>query len=371
MYVFIITVQMKSIAIDASRYKSDQPTGVEVYADQLIPRLIQRAQKEKVQIEMLSPTLPANPDNGVRWVNFGPSRLWTLLGMSWALLSRKVRSSVLFVPSHILPLILLSRSYLTIHDVAYRYFPQSYSLFQRMLLEFSTWFAVHFATGIICVSQQTAQDLRRFYKCPEKKLHTIYSGFDMHAFRSSFLYKEEALSSWNVQPQKYFFFVGRVEEKKNVPMLVRAFLKADLPMDIKLLIVGKPGVGYEQVTKELEADIYSRVVLTGYMDNDTTYSLMQHALAFVFPSRFEGFGFPVLEAYSLSVPVVCTPAGALQEVAGDAAMYVHNEKELTSSLESVASSGFPREEYICRGLKQLEHFSWEKTADDVWTVINS
>lgn len=362
---------MRPIIIDGSRYQKEQPTGVEVYANELIPRLLQRSMEEKVDVVVVSPERKELPEHTcVASRIISQKRLWTLIGLTWAFLTGKIKGKSLFVPSHILPLFLPLKSYITIHDVAYKYFPESYSLFQRALLEFSTWFAVTFSTGIVSVSQQTANDLKRFYNCPEKKLHRIYSGFDAEKFRGSFTYEgEKARSTWNLEKQKYFIFVGRVEEKKNTSLLVKSFLAANLPEDIKLVLVGKPGVGYEETLEAIRIDTGKRVILAGYQSNDIAYSLVQDALGFVFPSKFEGFGFPILEAYSLGVPVMCSTAGALPEIAGDAALYANTREELIKGFEYMHSDGFPRAESIEKGKKELERFSWEKCADAVWALI--
>lgn len=367
--IFTIPLFMLPVILDVSRYQKEQPTGVEVYANELVPRLFSRAIKEHVPILAIASEKKALPHE-VKFIRVLPRRLWTLVGVTWALFTRKIKGSALFVPSHILPLFLPLRSYITIHDVAYRYFPESYSIFQRLLLEFSTWFAVTFATGIIAVSKQTAEDLQRFYKCKKEKLHVVLSGFDAQKFRESFVYNGTTVRErFKLEQQRYFVFIGRVEEKKNAALLVRSFLKANLPSDIKLVLIGKPGVGYELVEKECESDIANRVIMTGYLENDDAYSLLQDALAFVFPSQFEGFGFPVLEAYALSVPVICSSNGALAEVAGDAALFANTEKELMEAMEYASQLNFDRGAYYTRGHKQLERFSWEQCADSIWKLL--
>jgi len=137
------------------------------------------------------------------------------------------------------------------------------------------------------------------------------------------------------------------------------------------VLVGKPGVGFRLIAELLETpEAQRRIIHTGYLSPDDAYSLLAYAGAFVFPSRFEGFGIPVLEAQALDVPVICSAAGALPEVAGEGALYLDNSQSgMTRLLTDFMEGLVNKETLIERGRMNLERFSWERCADEVWATL--
>lgn len=360
------------LCIDSSRFGHPQPTGVEIYSNYLIPRLIQRAENSHEIIELVAPLLKDIHSAYVRQVVVPGHRLWTYFHLSRFMLRHKKEIDTLFVPSHVLPLVLPRRSVVTIHDVAWRRIPESYSLGQRILLEIGARWAVKKATTIICISESTRHDLMKFFKCPREKLRVIPLGFDKTTFRNSFVVRSHSfLERYGLEPEKYFLYIGRVEEKKNIAHLIKAFL-AMPDHGWKLVLVGKPGVGFRLISELLEtAEARRRIIHTGYLAADDAYSLLAYAGAFTFPSRFEGFGIPVLEAQALDVPVICSAAGALPEVAGEGALYMDNSQTgLTRLLADLAEGQINKQALIERGRANLERFSWERCADEVWATLS-
>lgn len=359
------------LCIDASRFGHPEPTGVEIYSNYLIPRLIKRAEKEHVLIELVTPTLRTITSKYVRQTLIVGKRLWTYMHLTKYVWGQKGLIDTIFVPSHVLPLALPARSFITIHDVAFRRIPASYTWKQRLLLEIGARLAVKRATKIICISESTRHDLVKFFACPEEKLKVIPLGFDIEAFRASFMLKPRSfLERFGLSPEKFFLYIGRLEEKKNVAHLIRSFL-ATPDTGWKLVLVGKPGVGFPFIAELLDTpEARRRIVHTGYLPSDEAYSLLAYAGAFTFPSRFEGFGIPVLEAQALDVPVLCSAAGALPEVAGDAALYIDNSEEgFARLLTEVMEGHINKEVLIERGRRNLTRYSWERCADEMWSLL--
>lgn len=359
------------LCIDASRFGHPQPTGVEIYSNYLIPRLVQRAEREHKIIELVAPVAKNILSPYARMTVVPGQRLWTYFHLSRFIARRRGDIDTLFVPSHVLPLVLPRWSVITIHDVAFRRIPESYSFWQRMLLELGTRRAVKHASRIICISESTCHDLEKFYNCPREKMRLIPLGFDKAAFRGSFVVRPHSfLERYGLEQERYFIYIGRVEEKKNIAHLIQAFL-ATPDTGWKLVLVGKPGVGFRLISELLEtAEAQRRIIYTGYLSPDDAYSLMAYAGAFTFPSRFEGFGIPVLEAQALDVPVICSAAGALPEVAGEGALYMDNSQAgLASILTELMEGRIHKEALIERGRANLERFSWERCADEVWATL--
>lgn len=367
--MFIVLFVM--ICIDASRFGHLEPTGVEVYSNYLLPRLVARAERDHIPLQLLAP-LPKDISSAyAKPVVIPGKRLWTYLHLSLYLFRERHRVDTLFVPSHVLPFVLPKKSVITIHDLAFRRLPESYSWGQRLLLHFAAKRAVRHASQIICISESTRKDLEKFYGCPKEKLRLIPLGFDREAFLASFVVRPRSfLDKWGLVPEKYFLYIGRIEEKKNIAHLVRAFLQTK-DTGWKLVLVGKPGVGFPLIAELLDSpEAKRRIIHTGYLPADDAYSLLAYAGTFVFPSRFEGFGIPVLEAQALDVPVVCSRAGALPEVAGNAALYMDNtEGSLIRLLEGVQTPDFARQDYIAAGRENIARFSWERCAEEVWSTL--
>lgn len=342
-----------------------------MYSNYLLPRLVDRAERDHMPLVMVAPTDKGWTSPYVRGVVVPGKRLWTYLHLSLYLFRERHRVGTLFVPSHVLPLVLPKKSVITIHDLAFRRLPESYTWVSRLLLDFAARRAVRHASQIICISESTRKDLEKFYGCPREKLRLIPLGFDKEAFSRSFVVRPRSfLEKWGLEPERYMLYIGRVEEKKNIAHLVRAFLQTE-DQGWKLVLVGKPGVGFPLIAELLEtSEAKRRIIHTGYLPNDDAYSLLAYAGAFVFPSRFEGFGIPVLEAQALDIPVLCSRAGALPEVAGEGALYMDNtEGSLAKLLSQMQRVDFPRDQYIEAGRQNLARFSWERCAEEVWATL--
>lgn len=366
-------VSMK-IGIDASRYQFPTPTGVEVYSNYLIGELLKIADREKNELMLLTPTKKDIPESSyISQRIVKGKRLWTLGKLSYLFWRMPRLVDTLFVPSHILPLFLPERSVLTIHDVAWKHFPESYSAFQKKLLDFSTKFAVKHASKIIAVSSATKKDIIKFYGCPAEKIEVIHSGFDKEHFLSKLdvSNSQNVCEKFHVKERKYFIYVGRIEEKKNIPYLIEAFLKSKLTEEWKLVLVGKPGSGFEKIQKMLEVEKNDRIILTGYLPSDETYTLVKNARASVLVSKYEGFGFPLLEAFALEVPIIASRIPALEEIGGDAPYFV-SPNQINTLMQ--AFKVFSLEKYEVEGMtekgkKRLRDFSWKRCAEETWKIL--
>lgn len=364
------------IAVDASRYQSTAPTGVEVYSNYLLEELQKIALSEHVSLCLLSPNEKQiqSSEYSTQKILRG-RKLWTLGRLSTFFAFNKTLFDVLFVPSHILPLFLPKRAVVTIHDVAWKYFPESYSWKQRLLLDFSTKFSIRYASKIIVVSDATKKDLVKFYHCPVEKIAVVHSGFDKDIFlRQCFLTErntDDICTKYGVEEGKYFLYTGRLEEKKNIPFLIEAFLKANLPHPWKLVLVGKPGVGFERIEQLLRSDEKGSVIATGYLPNQDTYALLQKARASVLVSKYEGFGFPLLEAFALDVPVIASSIPALREIGGDAPYFIRHDQinTLIQALKVFAQEKYDNSNMIQKGQERLHYFSWKKCAEAIWTIL--
>lgn len=343
------------IFIDASRYgNTGQKTGVENYSIRLIDALLTLFPDE---ITLITPRrLPLDvPQKIIRL-----PRLWTQVRLSAEVLGdQALRAGTLFIPSHQMPLIHPKKTVITLHDVVWKRFPESYSLPSRLYLEWGAKFAVKRAAKIIVPSQTTKDDLIKWYDASPEKIVVIPHGFT--PLTDSGVPLPAGLS-----PHGYFLFIGRIERKKNLSTLIQAFSR--IKTGHKLVLAGKPGVGHKEIVAEAAKN--PNVMLTGYVEDAVKAALLKNAFAFVFPSLFEGFGLPLLEAMQFGLPILASDIPATREVAGAAARYfsVGNVEELAEAMEAVIkNTAVPRAAYQ----KILESHSWETCADQTAEILKN
>jgi len=353
------------IGIDASKFSVLQKTGTEYYTEEIIRRLISDTHNNYILYSQkpLSLNLPSHCSNIVIPFPY----LWTQVGLSLKMLTQP--PDVLFIPAHVIPIIHPKNTVFTCHDLAFRRFPAFYSPFQRLYLEASVKQAVKRASRIIAVSESTKKDLITFYGCPPEKIVVIYHGYNKQIYHTNIKAKRKIESP-------YILFVGRIEERKNIRGLVTAFalLKKKSYSSLKLVLAGKQGYGYSQIKQFIDerlSNVRHDIIELGYVDEKQLPSLYFHASAFIFPSFYEGFGFPVIEAMASGCPVVCSDIAPLREIADDAALFFnpHDPKEMAQKLQQVIADQTLNRKMAAKGLKNAKRFSWEQCAKQTNEVL--
>lgn len=366
------------IGIDASRATKLQLTGTEYYSQEIIKHLAQLDHQN--EYILYSPTKPLNdlaklPKN-FRWEVMPFPRFWSQIRLAWALMATSERPMVVFEPAHTIPLIHPVRIVVTVHDLGFKHFPKLYTPFERLYHNFSANFSVKHADHIITVSEYTKQDILKHYKINPNKISVIYHGFDNKIFnpnRSSVI-GHRPLPFLIQKP--FILFIGRLEEKKNLINALEAFriFKGKTKLAHQLVLAGKPGYGFdriEQKLRSLPATIRKDIILPGYISIQTYAFLLKQADLFFFPSNFEGFGMPVIEAMACGTPVACSNVTSLPEVAGDAAMFFDPKKPaaIADALERVLTSPKLQLELRQKGIERAPHFSWAKAAQETLDVL--
>lgn len=272
---------------------------------------------------------------------------------------------VLFVPAHVLPLIHPPRTVVTIHDVAAQRFPHSYSWFERWYTLWSARFALRKHASIIVPSQFTKRELAPFGSLD--MIHVIAHGVDSRFCLQSEA-EQAALRVRYGLKEPYLLSIGRLEEKKNTVRLVEAFdqLKQEREheyTDLSLVLAGTPGYGYPAVQAAIGSARHREAIRElGWVDEADLPALLAGAELFVFPSLYEGFGLPLLEAMAVGTPIVTSPGVSLTEVAGEAAIYVDPlaVEAITRALRQGLSDTALRQTLRERGLTRVQAFSWAK-----------
>ncbi|HEV3461471.1 MAG TPA: glycosyltransferase family 1 protein [Candidatus Dormibacteraeota bacterium] len=349
------------VGIDGTPAVRTQLTGTEVYARSIITALaaIQGARTMRVYANAVDapPWLPP----GVEWRGIPFPRLWTHWRLRQAL--RRERPDVSFIPSHVLPVALGLKSVVTIHDVGHRHDPRSYSRAARWYLEATTRYAARRATRLIAVSQSTADDLTRFYGVPGGRIAVVHSGIDARMRPQDPSRVAQLLRRLEIGGA-YFLYVGRNHPRKNLTMLRRAFDEARRRgLEAELILAG-PGH---------EAPSRGSARVLPYVPADDLPALYAGAIALTLPSRFEGFGFPALEAMACGTAVIASTAGALPEIVGTAGILLSPDDAgaWSQAMLELASDGALQRRLIVAGGARSAEFSWNTAAGKTWRVLDA
>jgi len=272
------------------------------------------------------------------------------------------------------------RHIITFHDLSFEYFPEFFSWDKRF------W---HFSVNpraqakkadkIIAVSESTGDDLIDLYGISEKKVKVIYSGVgdEFKPIEKNSQKCDEIKKKYNL-PDKFILYLGTLEPRKNVVGLIKAFEllknnKDGTHQDVKLVLAGPKGWLYNEIFETAQNSIFSKdIFFTGFIEPQDKVYLYNLAELFVFPSFFEGFGFPPLEAMACGAPVITSNNSSLPEIVVDAGLTIdaRNYAELAFAMNEVLSDSDLRGILIARGLAQVQKFSWRKCAEQLLTELN-
>ncbi len=353
------------IAIDASRTTVPRVTGTEHYALQLIRSLIRLNSEHTLTLYFRDePTNALFASSPLVHMRVLPQRrLWTHTRFASAL--QRDKPDVTFVPAHALPLVFPGRAVVTVHDLGFRRFPAAHPWYPRLYLDLSTRASVRRADLVLVDSHATGDDLERFYDLPRAKMRVVYPGVDPPEMGDP-----AAVRRKYGLPDRYFLFVGTLQPRKNIARLVQAFAlwKAAHPGDDAALVLagGKGWLHDEAWTAGVEG-----VILPGYVDEADKGALYAGALALVFPSLYEGFGFPVLEAMHSGTAVICSGTSSLPELGGSAALYVDplDVDSIAAAMGRLSDDEALRQSLRASGYQQALAFTWRAAAQATMAAL--
>ena len=349
-----------------------QPTGISNYATNLVPHL-----------KYLQPTLLAAdnyPDFNCYSIpnNLTPAqgkkghfyRLWWTQ-FQLPRICKHLNSQLLFSPLPEAPLYSRYRYIVTVHDVIPLRFPKRFS----PLTPYHRYYipeVLKQAEHIICNSLATARDITDLFQIEAHKITPIPLAYDANRFQCSQNFSlQNSHRKHNIQ---YFIYIGRQDPHKNVHRLIAAFAGLPHNKDYELWIAGSQDKRYTSALKKLatELDVGEQVKFLDYVSVKELPNIINRAIALVFPSLWEGFGFPVLEAMACGTPVITSNISSLPEVAGDAAILIdpYNQNEITAAMHALASDHQLCSRLSQQGLEQASKFTWEKTGKATAEILS-
>jgi glycosyltransferase involved in cell wall biosynthesis len=370
---------MATIGIDASRAVSAAPTGTEAYAYHLIRALLPLLEPHHdVRLYFREPPdaslnsggfAEALNDADVRVMPF--PRLWTHARLSVEMGLHP--PNLLFVPAHVLPLVRPRRTLVTVHDLGYRRFPEAHPTWQRRYLELSTRWNVRVATHVLADSQATRDAIVEAYGTDPEKITVVHPGCTRTLAPARDHERLRAVRERYALTEDYVLFIGRVQPRKNLERLIDAFahIAPDYPA-LSLVLAGPTGWLSDPIeARARDLDLGSRVRFTGYIAEEDKAPLISGARAFAFPSLYEGFGFPVLEAQACGTPLLTSTTSSLPEVAGEGALLVdpHDVEAIAAGLRRLLDNADLRWQLVAHGYENLTRFSWADAARQVRDVM--
>ncbi|MBI2755236.1 MAG: glycosyltransferase family 4 protein [Chloroflexi bacterium] len=324
------------IGVDASRLTRSRPTGTENYSRHVVEEVLRRPRDPELRYRLYfneppSPGLAAAAlADEVRSLPL--PRLWThlALGREMAL----DPPDVLWVPSHVLPIVHPRRSVAVVYDVGHRYFPRAHRLAEWVYVEWAIRRHVREASAILTISHASRRDILRLYGrygATPQRVVVAYPAVD-EAFQPANPVRLAEVRRRYALPARYVLALGTIKPRKNLPRLVRAFARARLGNDVGLAIGGGTSFGSRDVERAIEETrLQDRVHRLSYVEYEDLPALYSGAACVAIPSLHEGFGIPALEALACGAPVLASNRSALPEIVGQAGLQVD-----PLSLDSIA-----------------------------------
>src|SRR5690606_1953339 len=247
------------------------------------------------------------------------------------------------------------RSIVTIHDLIFLRYPELYKPLNRYIYNRKSKYAVENADKIVAISEQTKQDITHFYGIPQEKIDVIYQGCHAAFKQKKTAHEKEAIRKKHNLPESFVLNVGSIEPRKNALQIVKAIEHIDTP----LLLIGKETPYTAQIRKYImEKGMTNKVLIKQGFTTEELSTIYQMANIFIYPSKFEGFGIPIIEALYSETPVITTNSGVFPEAGGPFSYYIdpNNTEELAYAISTILSNHTMRTEMKQKGLEYVQRF---------------
>ncbi|HLD28135.1 MAG TPA: glycosyltransferase family 1 protein [Patescibacteria group bacterium] len=365
------------LGIDASRANKENKTGTEWYSYHVIEEL-KKIMSDKYRvilysIDILKGDLAVVPSNfKAQILNWPPKYLWTQIRLWWELIINS--PDVLFVPAHTIPFLPIKKKIkivVTVHDVGFKRYPRLYKPIQVWYHDLTMRKIIRRADVIITDSQFSKLEIMDLYSAKPEKIKVVYLGYDSLKYNQNSTRVD--LAKYNIS-QPYLLYIGRLEKKKNILGIVQSFILAkEKHLDLKLVLVGNTGKDFEKIREIIKQNkIQAEIIMPGYVPEDDLPEIIRQAEIFVFPTLYEGFGLPIIQAMACGTPVITSNINPHLEVASDGAVFVspQNPTDIAGQINKILADEEFKNDLIGRGLERVKIFSWRKTSEDIFEFLN-
>ncbi|TDX59260.1 glycosyltransferase family 4 protein [Orenia marismortui] len=300
-------------------------------------------------------------------------RIWSYLPIPYNHLVNS-QADIFHFFNYILPPKIRGKVIVTVYDMVYKLFPETMTKKNYRWLEKGLQRSINRADKIITISKSAKKDIMKYLAIDEEKIEIIYPGIDHELYSSELKVGKvkELREKYNI-PKNFILYLGTLEPRKNIGRIIDAYAKYQQQAkdDISLVLAGKKGWMYQEIfDKVKEHSLEDKVVFTGYVNEIDKPAIYKMSKLFIFPSLYEGFGMPVLEAMASATPVITSNISSLPEVVGDAALLVdpYDISDISSVIKRILEDKKLQLRMIEQGLKQSAKFSWQKSAEKLLTV---
>jgi glycosyltransferase involved in cell wall biosynthesis len=352
-------------------------SGIGVYLQELIKRIVNDSRFDITflgDIDQIGSVLPAQR-NKLKIISCS-SHIYSI--KEQMLLSYLVPDCDLFFSPHYnIPLLPIraKKRLVTIHDVYHLAYRQELNVAQKIYSRIVLSLAVRLSDKVITVSNFSCNEIIRYTKSRKDKIEVIYNGVDYKKFKSA---EKKTESVKRIIHGNYILFVGNVKPHKNIKRLVESFeiVLKEFP-ELKLVIVGKKEnfiTGVEGLKELLDnKNLNQKVIFTGYIEDEDLPSVYKNSELLVFPSLYEGFGLPPLEAMASGVPVVASSAASIPEVCGNAALYVNPYSifDIADGILGILKNESLKNQMTLKGYERAELFDWETSVQKHIKIMNN
>ena len=352
------------IAVEA-RYLAGNRTGVGRYLLNLLRFLPQLSNEH--EYFLYSDRLMEQPivDDNIHYrILKGHRLLWKHILLP--IEQRKKQIDLMFIPSYSAPLLNLGKTIVTIHDLIATRHPEWTTKSQSLRFATVVKYAARKADYIIAVSEMTRKDILELTGVPEDKVKVIYEGVDEHFLKLPSNKLEEFRNKYKLD-QPYILYVGSIHPRRNIKRLIEAFiyLKKEKRIEHKLVLIGLVLQQGSQLKDWIsESQLEDQILTYGFVPDDDLVKFYNFADIFIYPSLYEGFGLPILEAMACETPVITSNTSSLPEVAGDTAILIDpcDVKQIADAINQLIDDSSLREKLIARGKERCKQFSWRQAA---------
>jgi glycosyltransferase involved in cell wall biosynthesis len=298
-------------------------------------------------------------------------RIWNLLPLDYSEMFAG-KADVTHFFNFIVPPKVKGKVIDTIYDLVYIRYPETMEKRNLKRIENGIQYSLERSDAVVTDSQFIKNEIVQHYGCDPGTIHVIYPAASVSNTDLSVSYLAD---KWRIEPP-YILFIGNIEPRKNLARLIKAFEKVrkEMPQRIQLVLAGGKGWKSEAISKAAEDSPYcGDIVFTGYISDAEKSTLYRHAEMFAFPSVYEGFGMPVLEAMICGTPTVCSNAASLPEVAGDSAILADpfSEADMAEKMAEILADREKASNMSALGINRARFFDWDRSANELMHLYKS